>query len=75
MTNQINGEFTHLHVHTEYSILDGIANIPKLVAEAQKQGAHRAGNYRPRRDERSNRFLHRMQGKAESNPSSAARPT
>ena len=39
MTNQTTGEFTHLHVHTEYSILDGIANIPKLVAEAKQQGA------------------------------------
>jgi DNA polymerase III subunit alpha len=28
-------EFVHLHVHSEYSMLDGLARIPKLVAQAQ----------------------------------------
>ena len=27
--------FTHLHVHTEYSLLDGAARIDKLVARAK----------------------------------------
>ena len=27
-------QFTHLHVHTEYSLLDGISKIPELVARA-----------------------------------------
>ncbi len=30
--------FTHLHVHTEYSILDGFSNIQKLVDRAKKLG-------------------------------------
>ncbi len=28
--------FTHLHVHTEYSLLDGSAKIPELVARAKE---------------------------------------
>jgi DNA polymerase-3 subunit alpha len=30
--------FTHLHVHTEYSLLDGMCPIPKLVARAREMG-------------------------------------
>ncbi|MGO1594573.1 MAG: DNA polymerase III subunit alpha, partial [Ancrocorticia sp.] len=30
-------DFAHLHVHTEYSMLDGAAKIKKLVAEAKAQ--------------------------------------
>ncbi|MDR2487762.1 MAG: PHP domain-containing protein, partial [Clostridiales Family XIII bacterium] len=30
--------FTHLHVHTEYSLLDGAARIRDLVARAKKLG-------------------------------------
>jgi len=30
--------FTHLHVHTEYSLLDGMSRIPKLVARAKELG-------------------------------------
>jgi len=30
--------FTHLHVHTEYSLLDGLARIPQLVARARVLG-------------------------------------
>ena len=30
--------FTHLHVHTQYSVLDGAANIKKLVAHAKSLG-------------------------------------
>ena len=32
------GRFTHLHVHTEYSLLDGAAKIPDLVAYAKELG-------------------------------------
>lgn len=32
------GEFTHLHVHTQYSILDGAANISALVDKALSFG-------------------------------------
>ncbi len=31
-------EFTHLHVHTEYSLLDGSAKIPELVSRAKELG-------------------------------------
>ncbi len=30
--------FAHLHVHTEYSLLDGFSNIKKLVARAKELG-------------------------------------
>lgn len=30
--------FTHLHVHSEYSLLDGLSRIPDLVAKAKEQG-------------------------------------
>lgn len=32
------GNFTHLHVHTQYSLLDGAARIPDLVARAKSLG-------------------------------------
>lgn len=32
------GEFVHLHTHTEYSLLDGAANIKKLVAKVKELG-------------------------------------
>ena len=31
-------KFTHLHLHTKYSILDGATKIPQLVAKAQEYG-------------------------------------
>ncbi|MGI8914049.1 MAG: DNA polymerase III subunit alpha [Chloroflexota bacterium] len=31
-------DFTHLHVHSEYSLLDGLARIADLVAQAKAQG-------------------------------------
>jgi DNA polymerase-3 subunit alpha len=31
-------QFVHLHVHTEYSMLDGAARVPDLLAEAEKLG-------------------------------------
>ena len=30
--------FTHLHAHTEYSLLDGMCRIPQLVARAKELG-------------------------------------
>jgi DNA polymerase-3 subunit alpha len=30
--------FTHLHVHSEYSLLDGLARVPDLVASAKERG-------------------------------------
>ena len=31
-------QFVHLHVHTEYSLLDGLSKIPQLVAKAKEYG-------------------------------------
>ncbi len=31
-------KFTHLHVHTEYSLLDGMCHIPLLIARAKELG-------------------------------------
>ena len=31
-------DFVHLHVHTQYSLLDGQAAIPKLVDKALRDG-------------------------------------
>lgn len=31
-------QFTHLHVHTEYSLLDGAITLPNLVNQAKEQG-------------------------------------
>ncbi len=33
-------DFVHLHVHTEYSLLDGLSKIPKLAAQAKIMGMH-----------------------------------
>ena len=30
--------FAHLHVHTQYSLLDGLSHIPHLVSRAKEQG-------------------------------------
>ena len=30
--------FAHLHVHTEYSLLDGFSNIKKLIARGKEMG-------------------------------------
>ena len=32
--------FTHLHVHTEFSLLDGCCRIPQLVHKAKEMGMH-----------------------------------
>jgi DNA polymerase III, alpha subunit len=31
-------KFTHLHVHTEYSLLDGMCHIPQLIARTKELG-------------------------------------
>jgi DNA polymerase-3 subunit alpha len=31
-------DFAHLHVHTEFSLLDGYARVPDLVGYAREQG-------------------------------------
>ena len=34
----MNNKFTHLHVHTEYSLLDGACRIEELVNRAKELG-------------------------------------
>ncbi|MGH1490180.1 MAG: PHP domain-containing protein, partial [Acidimicrobiales bacterium] len=34
----MSSSFTHLHVHTEYSMLDGAARLDDLVAKAAADG-------------------------------------
>ena len=33
-------EFAHLHLHTEYSLLDGMGRIPEYIKRAQETGVH-----------------------------------
>ncbi len=34
----MSAQFVHLHVHSEFSLVDGVARIKPLVAEVAKQG-------------------------------------
>ena len=38
MASGASDSFVHLHVHTEYSMLDGAARVPELFAECQRMG-------------------------------------
>ena len=53
--------FVHLHVHTEYSLLDGACRIPLLVKRV-KAGPERRGHHRPRRHVRRGGLLQGVQG-------------
>ena len=33
-------KFTHLHVHSHYSVLDGMSKVPDLIAKCMKNGMH-----------------------------------
>ena len=39
-------EFTHLHVHTEYSLLDGSNKIKEYVARVKELGYGQCGDHR-----------------------------
>ena len=41
--------FTHLHVHTEYSLLDGSNKIKEYVARVKELGMNSAAHHRSRR--------------------------
>ena len=38
MPDQQTRQFTHLHVHTEYSLLDGACRIDRMFEHLKKQG-------------------------------------
>ena len=38
MSSTPSDSFVHLHVHTEYSMLDGAAKLPEVTAAAAAQG-------------------------------------
>ena len=42
-------QFTHLHVHTEYSLLDGACRIDRLFDHLKAHGADGLRHHRPRR--------------------------
>ena len=65
--------FTHLHVHTEYSLLDGSSKIKELVARVKELGMDSHGDHRSWRHVRRNRFLPCLPGRRASSPFWAAR--
>ena len=57
--------FTHLHLHTEYSLLDGACRIPKLVERLKGLGMHELRDHRPWRDVWRDRLLFRHEGRGD----------
>ena len=49
--------FTHLHLHTEYSLLDGACRIEGLMQRVKALGQTRCCHHRPRRHVRLRGFL------------------
>ena len=49
--------FAHLHLHTEYSLLDGANRIGPLVSAPERTGLYARRHHRPRRDVRRGGFL------------------
>ena len=43
--------FTHLHVHTEYSLLDGSSKLKELLPRAKELGMHQGQGLTGSRDE------------------------
>src|SRR5207253_976607 len=54
--------FVHLHLHTEYSLLDGAVRMRELMNEAAKNENAGGGNDRSRQSLWGNRFLSMRQG-------------
>ena len=55
-------DFTHLHVHSEFSLLDGLGRINELVAQAEEAGLRVARHYGSRGTVRGGRLLPGVQG-------------
>ena len=66
-------DFAHLHVHTEYSLLDGACRIERAGRAGQGARAVVRGHHRPRRDVRRDRLLQGRQKGGRSSRSSGAR--
>ncbi len=50
-------DFAHLHVHTEYSLLDGSNKIKEYVARVKELGMDCGSDHGSRSDVRRDRFL------------------
>ena len=62
-------DFVHLHVHSEYSLLDGAAQLEKLVQQAKALRLPRPRPHRPRQPLRRHRLLHgRPEGRHQAHP-------
>ena len=57
MTTLAPNDFTHLHVHSEFSLLDGLGRITDLVDSAAAAGLRQPRHHRPRRALRRGRVL------------------
>ena len=68
-------EFVHLHLHTEYSLLDGACHVDELVEQAARLGHEGPGHHRPRQHVRRGRLPRRLPRARASSRSWAARST
>ncbi len=57
--------FTHLHTHTEFSMLDGAARVNDVVAGSGGRRSAGARHHRPRQHVRRPRFLCRVPGRGD----------
>ena len=55
-------EFTHLHLHTQYSLLDGAIRLDQLFPKVLERGMKIGGDHRPRQPVRRARLLPARQG-------------
>ena len=67
--------FVHLHVHSEYSMLDGAARVERPVRRLRRDGHAGDRDHRPRQPVRGVRVLQGLQGQRRSSRSSGSRPT
>ncbi len=68
-------DFVHLHLHSQYSLLDGANRIDDVIDGGQGRGHAGAGPDRPRQPVRRHRVLRQGEGRRASSRSSASRPT
>ena len=67
--------FVHLHLHTEFSMLDGAARVDDVVGRGRGRRPAGARHHRPRQHVRSPRLLQGLPRRRASSRSSASRPT